>query len=479
MAAAFFVAFLVKNFAPEAKGHGVPEVLEAIYYVKGVVRPIVGVVKSVASALSIGSGGSAGREGPMIQIGASFGSTLGQWCSVQPWQRITLVAAGAGGGIAASFNTPVGGILFAVEIVMHELSVRTLVPVAIATVTATYVSRLVFGVHPSFIIPQLDLSAAGVTAVGALLCFVGLGIVMGLVSALFIKTLYGFEDFFEKRIRANYYVRHMGAMLLIGIMMYVMLRVLRILLHRRRRLRDGAGHPGRHPDERPLAAAVVRAEADRHVADARFGGLGRSLFAGLFHGRHAGRRLRSGSATGCFLRLAIGTPAFAVAGMAGSVGGATGAAMAAIVMIFEMTRDYNVIIPITITVALSYGIRRALCPKAFTRSSSSAAAATPPWALHADLGQVLVAKDIMRSVDTAERAALAERIRQPAEDPLIVAKADALLDEILEEMHRAGATTAVVSGNVAGDVSAGDILGVISERELAEAMIRSVELFRD
>ena len=107
------VVFLVKNFAPEAKGHGVPEVMEAVYYKKGVIRPIVALIKSLASALSIGTGGSVGREGPIIQIGASFGSWLGTFLKIPPWQRITLIAAGAGAGIAATFNTPIGGVLFA------------------------------------------------------------------------------------------------------------------------------------------------------------------------------------------------------------------------------------------------------------------------------------------------------------------------------------------------------------------------------
>ncbi len=140
VAGAVGVAFLVKNFAPEAKGHGVPEVMDAIYYRKGIIRPVVAVVKSLASALSIGSGGSIGREGPIIQIGSSFGSTLGQILRVPIWQRITLIAAGAGGGIAATFNTPIGGVLFAAELMMHEVSARTLVPVAIATATATYIA---------------------------------------------------------------------------------------------------------------------------------------------------------------------------------------------------------------------------------------------------------------------------------------------------------------------------------------------------
>jgi CIC family chloride channel protein len=118
------VAFLVKNFAPEAKGHGVPEVMDAVYHRQGVIRPVVAVVKALASALSIGSGGSVGREGPIIQIGSAFGSTMGQVLRLPAWQVMTLIAGGAGGGIAATFNTPVGGVLFAVEIVMNELSAR-------------------------------------------------------------------------------------------------------------------------------------------------------------------------------------------------------------------------------------------------------------------------------------------------------------------------------------------------------------------
>jgi chloride channel protein, CIC family len=109
------VAFLVGKFAPEAKGHGVPEVMDAIYYNNGIIRPVVAVIKSLASALSIGSGGSIGREGPIIQIGSSFGSTMGQIIHMPPWQRITLIAAGAGAGIAATFNTPIGGVLFPLE----------------------------------------------------------------------------------------------------------------------------------------------------------------------------------------------------------------------------------------------------------------------------------------------------------------------------------------------------------------------------
>ena len=139
------VTWIVSNFAPEAKGHGVPEVMDAIYYQQGVIRPVVAVVKSIASAIAIGTGAAVGREGPIIQIGAALGSTLGQVVRMQAGQRITLVAAGAGAGIAATFNTPIGGVLFATELMLPEISVNTFLPVAIATGTATFIGRLFFG----------------------------------------------------------------------------------------------------------------------------------------------------------------------------------------------------------------------------------------------------------------------------------------------------------------------------------------------
>ena len=153
---ALAVAWLVKNFAPEAKGHGVPEVMDAIYYHQGRIRPRVALVKSLASAISIGSGASVGREGPIVQIGSAFGSTLGQLIKMQTRDRNILIAAGAGAGIAATFNAPLGGIVFAIELLLVSINARNLVLVATATAFATYVSRLLLGSDPSFDIPALE-----------------------------------------------------------------------------------------------------------------------------------------------------------------------------------------------------------------------------------------------------------------------------------------------------------------------------------
>ncbi len=215
------VSFLVTHFAPEAKGHGVPEVMDAIYYNRGKIRPVVAIVKSLASALSIGSGGSVGREGPIVQIGSSFGSALGQYIPMATWQRITLIAAGTGAGIAATFNTPIGGLLFAMEIMLHEISVRTLVPVAISTATATYIGQMFFGVYPAFLIPELETPFFHLLNPLLVGSYFGIGIITGIGSAIYIHSIYFFEDIFEHKIPGNYYLRHMAGMLLVGVLMYL------------------------------------------------------------------------------------------------------------------------------------------------------------------------------------------------------------------------------------------------------------------
>ncbi|HWC61271.1 MAG TPA: chloride channel protein, partial [Verrucomicrobiae bacterium] len=353
------VTFLVANFAPEAKGHGVPEVIDVIYYNRGRIRPVVAIVKSLASAISIGSGGSVGREGPIIQIGSSFGSTIGQILRVPAWQRIVLIAGGAGGGIAATFNTPVGGVLFALEIMMHEVSVRTLVPVALATAAGTYVGRLFFGQYPSFVIPALETPYFHMASPLVLLAYIGLGLVMGAVSALFIKSIYGAEDFFERRVGGSYYRQHLLGMLGVGLVLYGLMTFYGHYYV------EGVGYStvqeilsGR---AFPLALLLLLFALKLLVTSLTLGSgasggiFSPALFLGATLGSAYGTFLQW-----CFPQLGISPAAFAVAGMAGVVGGSTGAAMAAIVMIFEMTLDYNVIVPMTITVAVSYGIRKVL-----------------------------------------------------------------------------------------------------------------------
>jgi CIC family chloride channel protein len=394
VAGAVGVAFLVKNFALEAKGHGVPEVMEAIYYRKGIIRPVVAVIKSLASALSIGSGGSVGREGPIVQIGSAFGSTISQWLHLPAWQRITMIAAGAGGGIAATFNTPIGGVLFAAELLLHEVSVWTLVPVVISTATATYVGRLFLGANPSFVIPAFQAHYFHHTKPLVLAAYLALGGLLGLVSTFFIKSIYAFEDFFDEHIPGNYYTRHLLGMLAVGILLYLTMAFWGHYYI------EGVGYSTVQDvltgalSSLPLMLLLFLLKVVATALTLGSGGSGGifspSLFLGATFGGAYGVVLRH-----LFPALGISPPAFAVVGMAGVVGSATGAAITAIVMIFEMTLDYNVILPMTATVALSYGMRKFLCKDSIYTLKLTRRAHHMPEALQANFPMVRLARDLM------------------------------------------------------------------------------------
>jgi chloride channel protein, CIC family len=192
------VVYLVDRFAPEAKGHGVPEVMDAIFYKRGNIRGMVAVIKSLASAVSIGSGAAVGREGPIIQIGSALGSAFSQWIHLSPGQKITLIAAGAGAGIAATFNTPLGGVLFAVEILLPEVSNRTFLPVVISTGAATLLGRILIGPNPAFAVPEILFPPARSFGVEEAQAFAALGALCGVVAWAFIRLLVFMEDGFPK-----------------------------------------------------------------------------------------------------------------------------------------------------------------------------------------------------------------------------------------------------------------------------------------
>jgi CIC family chloride channel protein len=354
------VVFLVRTFAPEAKGHGVPEVMNAIYYREGRIRPVVAVVKSFASALSIGSGAAVGREGPIIQIGSSFGSTLGQIVRVATWQRITLVAAGAGAGIAATFNTPLGAVMFAIELMLPEVSARTFLPVVIATGAATYIGRLSLGLEPAFTLPALEVEQLHVISLPMFGAFVALGVLCGLAAWAFIRLLTVMEHFYERPwLRAHPYLAHFCTMLLVGAMMYA------FFLGFGHYFVDGVGYGTIQAILRGemtgiallglLFAAKLLATCLSLGSGASGGVFSPSLFLGATLGGALGALVLT-----VMPNAEIAVADFAVVGMAGMVGASTGAALTAIIMIFEMTRDYNVIVPMIVAVSLSIGLRRLL-----------------------------------------------------------------------------------------------------------------------
>jgi len=388
------VTFLVSTFAPEAKGHGVPEVMDAIYYKGGIIRPVVAVVKSLASAIAIGSGAAVGREGPIIQIGSALGSTLGQIIRMPAGQRIILVAAGAGSGIAATFNTPIGGVMFAIELMMPEVSVRTFLPVALATGTATFIGRFFFGAAPAFNVPPLaSLNVDGTTAL-VLCLYALLGCLTGIAAAGFVRGLHVAEDLFDK-IKGRY-TRHILGMLLVGILIYALQRAFGQYYV------EGVGY------------ATVQA-----ILTGQLPGLGILLLLFVCKMLATSLSLGSGSSGGIFspslflgatiggafaaalsllhLPFAVNLPAFAMVGMGAMVGGGTGAVMTAVTMIFEMTLDYEIVLPLILAVAMSVGVRRLLSAENIYTLKLVRRGHVIPKALHANMFLVRRAKDVMET----------------------------------------------------------------------------------
>ncbi len=184
---------LIYFFAREARGHGIPEVMKAVARRGGIIRPRIVAVKALASAVSIGTGGSVGREGPIVQIGSAFGSTLGQWLKLDTMRIRTLVGCGAAAGISATFNAPIAGAIFAAEIIVGNFAVSQFTPIVLSSVVATVLSRFFLGNHPAFEVPPYE-----IVSPFELLPYMVSGAIAGLVAVAFIKSISFFEDFFER-----------------------------------------------------------------------------------------------------------------------------------------------------------------------------------------------------------------------------------------------------------------------------------------
>ena len=515
VAGGLIVTFLVQNFAPEARGHGVPEVMDAIYYREGKIRPIVAAVKSLASAISIGTGAAVGREGPIIQIGASLGSSLGQFVTMAPWQRITLVAAGAGAGIAATFNTPIGGVMFAIELMLPEISARTFLPVALATGTATFIGRIFLGLQPAFAVPAALLTSDKPASLSALLLYALLGALMGLAATCFIKGLSLAEDVFE-RIK-NGYVRHTIGMLIIGSLMYV------LLITAGQYYVDGVGYATIQAILSgslalpALLALLFFAKLCATSVSLGSGASGGIFSPSLFMGATLGGAF--GAAVGVVHPVdGFGVTTCAMIGMAAMVGGGTGAAMTAVTMIFEMTRDYDLVMPIIVAVALAIGVRRLLSAENIYTVKLVGRKHFVPKALHANMFLVRRAGEVMERdvtvlpkdtkletflrqgghngrmkhlvvsdgdrivgvlrVNTALRRGLEDveqgfTLGEIAQRNYTVAREEDIVFDVVTRMTRRGAGMAVVT-RATGRPRIPDVLGVITKEHIADSVADSI-----
>jgi chloride channel protein, CIC family len=509
------VVFLVRRFAPEAKGHGVPEVMDAIYYARGSIRGTVAVIKALASAVSIGSGAAVGREGPIIQIGSALGSAFSRFLGISPRQKITLLSAGAGAGIAATFNTPLGGVLFALEILLPEVSNRTFLPVVVATGAATTVGRILIGPDPAFALPNVQFPMVASFNLQEAIAFVLLGLLCGVAAWAFIRLLVFMEDGFPK-LSANEYLQNIIGMAVIGLMMVGLTRAFG------HSYIDGVGYSVIQEilDHKMTAAGLLALLfALKLIATTVSLGCGASggIFSpSLYLGATLGAAFAA--ATSSILPHSGLTPSSAaIVGMAAIVGAATGGVMTSIVMLFEMTRDYAIIVPVIVAVALAAGVRRALINETIYTVKLRHRGHRIPKERHINLYLVKQAQDIMErrfivaragttlkqtmaAEDTDDaRAIVVERngrimglipprsglwvesqtnpdllVEIFAERRLLVCRDQDLLSLVLARLkrHRAGASI-VFRGEGRPRVS--DVVGIVTKRAIADAVIDSYE----
>ena len=322
-------------YAREAKGHGVPEVMEAVALKGGLIRPRVSAAKILASAISIGAGGSVGREGPIVQIGSAVGSTVGQVLKVSQDRLRTLVGCGAAAGIAATFNAPIAGVLFSVEILMGEFGVSTFSPIVLSSVTATTISRHYFGDFPAFVVPGYE-----VVSIWELLLYGGLGVIVALVAVLFVITLYKTEDLFDKIPIPEYTKPIMGGFIMGGTIIFLPQMF-------------GVGYGAiNHALNGQIVWWFLLMMVFAKILATSItigGGMSGGIFApSLFIGAMLG---------GCFGEvvhmlfpdITATSGAYALVGMGGVVAAATHAPITAIIIIFELTGNYTIILPLMIT----------------------------------------------------------------------------------------------------------------------------------
>ena len=209
------VGFVVLRFAPEARGHGVPEVMAAVATKGRRIRPRVVVVKALASALCIGAGGSVGREGPIVQIGSALGSSLGQMFRMSEEQLKILVGCGAAASIFATFNAPLAGALFALEVILGDFTAVTFSPIILSSVVANAFTQYLVGTETAFIVPDYHL-----ISLYELFLYGGLAALAAMVSVGFTRTLYFFEDQFDEFPISGYIKPLIGGILIgcIGIL---------------------------------------------------------------------------------------------------------------------------------------------------------------------------------------------------------------------------------------------------------------------
>jgi len=343
------VGFMAKYGSSKIKGHGIPEAMEAVLVNRSRIQPRVAILKPISAAIAIGTGGPFGAEGPIIQTGGALGSLVGQVFHTTAAERKVLLACGAAAGMSATFNTPIAGVILAIELLLFEFKSRSFIPLVIASTLATAVHMQLLGAGPMF-----SVSAMNFGIPGALPYYLVLGVLCGLAAVGFSKLLYWVEDLFEKLPVDQLWWPAIGALGL-GIIGYFVPRVLGVGY-------DTIGDILNAQLALKVLVVVMIAKAIALVI---------SLGSGTSGGLLAPMFMSSAAMGGAFALIIdrfwpsanLAAGAFALVAMGAVFGVASRATFAFIIFAFEITRDYNAVLPLMLVSVIADGVAMLWMPR--------------------------------------------------------------------------------------------------------------------
>ena len=334
------VGVMAKYGSEKIKGHGIPEAMEAVLTSRSRIEAKVAILKPISAAIAIGTGGPFGAEGPIIQTGGAVGSLVGQFIATTASERKVLLACGAGAGMAATFNTPIAGVILAIELLLFEFRARSFIPLVIATTLATFVRSVLLGQHSMF---SMDPSV-NFDALHGLPWYLLLGVICGFAAIGFTKFLYWVEDLFDRLPIDDLWHPAIGAFFL-GVIGFFVPRVLGVgydtisdILHNNLALK--------------VLVLLIVFKALALVI---------SLGSGTSGGLLAPMFMSSAALGGVFAMVInhfipgahLSPGAYALVAMGAVFGAAARATFALIVFAFEITRDYNSVLPLMITCVIA------------------------------------------------------------------------------------------------------------------------------
>lgn len=336
------IGVMAKYGSSKIKGHGIPEAMEAVLVNRSRIQPRVAILKPLSAAIAIGTGGPFGAEGPIIQTGGALGSLIGQLIHTTASERKVLLACGAAAGMAATFSTPIAAVILAIELLLFEFKSRSFIPLVIASTLATTIHLWLMGADPMFMVTVADFGIPG-----ALPYYILFGLLCGLAAAGFSNLLYWVEDLFERLPFDSMWYPALGALGL-GVIGYFFPRVIGVGYETITEILNAR-----------LALAVLLA-----VILFKSLALVISLGSGTSGGLLAPMFMTGAALGGAFAMIVnqiipgahLSPAAFALVGMAAVFGSAARATFTLIIFAFEITHDYNAILPLMLVCVIADGV---------------------------------------------------------------------------------------------------------------------------